>query len=526
MKLLLTRSVPRMLLFSLLLLAAVLFPNASYMPSARAAAAVDADPGLPVRTAQDIAAQWRMLMQPASDPAQPYAAVPSVSAPYAPGVLKSNYLKDGLNALNFYRYISGLPADISATDALNQSAAYGAVLLAAEGDFSHEPDRPADMPKSFYDKGLASTSTANIFGSYGYDNHILAASIDAYMEDSDEYNLDRLGHRRWILNPPLLHVGMGLARGQDEYDYSTLQVFDDSRSERTGYHFIPYPARGAFPIEAFGGTTAWSVSVNPLEYATPALKSVKVTLTRARDNKVWRFDSSANKVTAKGKYFNVETEKYGTGPAILFRPDSIGEYAAGDQFDVRIEGLKGKDGSDRTIVYSVNFVSAAKPTTSPPTPTPAAPKFTDIAGHWARQTIEWAADRGIASGFPGGEFRPNEEVKEEQFVLMFTVAMGTKLTSSGHWSDAYYEYGAKHGYALAGLKDKSARPASISRGAVAELFASAAGHSLSGDDAVRFMLDNGYSKQASVADYRGKDTLTRAEAVQFIKNALDAEYAI
>lgn len=524
MKLPLTRSVPKMLLSGLLLLAVVLFPSAAYVSPARAAAAVDADPGLPARTAQDIADQWRKLMQPSSDLAHPYATAPSVSAPYAPGVLKSDYLKDGLNALNFYRYISGLPGDIATTDALNQSAAYGAVLLAAEGDFSHEPEQPADMPKSFYDKGLASTSTANIFGSYGYDNHILAASMDAYMEDSDEFNLDRLGHRRWILNPPLQQVGMGLARGQDEYDYATLQVFDDSRSERIGFHYIPYPARGAFPVEVFGGTTAWSVSVNSLEYAAPVLKSVKVTLTRSRDGKVWRFDSSMNKVTANGKYFNVETQNYGTGPAIIFRPDGIGEYAAGDQYNVRIEGLKGKDGSDRIIAYAVNFISAAKPMTNPPAPS--APKFTDIAGHWARQTIEWAADRGIASGFPGGAFQPDGKVTEEQFTLMFTVAMGTKLTASGHWSDVYYVYGAEHGYALAGLKDAAARSKPISRGAVAELFASAAGHSLSGEDAVRFMLDNGYSKQASVADYRGKDTLTRAEAVQFIKNALDADYAI
>lgn len=524
MRLLMTRSISRMLLFGLLLLAVVLYPNAAYVPLAHAAAAVDADSGLPARTAQDIAAEWRKLMQPSSDPAHPYVTAPSASAPYAAGVLKSDYLKDGLNALNFYRYISGLPGDIAATDALNQSAAYGAVLLAAEGEFSHEPGRPADMPQSFYDKGLESTTTANIFGSYGYDNHILAASIEAYMEDSDEFNLDRLGHRRWILNPPLQKVGMGLARGQDEYDYATLQVFDDSRSERVGFHYIPYPARGAFPIEVFGGTTAWSVSVNPLEYATPELKSVKVTLTRMRDGKIWRFDSGANKVTAKGNYFNVETQKFGSGPAIIFRPDSIAEYAAGEQFDVRIEGLKGKDGSDRTIAYSVNFVSAADPASNPPAPS--APKFTDIAGHWARQTIEWAADRGIASGFPGGAFQPDGKVTEEQFVLMFTVAMGTKLTPSGHWSDVYYDYGAEHGYSLSGLKDADVRSKPINRAAVAELFASAAGHSLSGNDAVRFMLDNGYSKQASVADYRGKDTLTRAEAVQFIKNALDADYSI
>ena len=464
-------------------------------------------------------------MHPSADIDHPYSTSPSVSAPYAPGVLNSDYLQDGLNALNFYRYISGLPDDVAMTDALNKQAAYGAVLLAAEGDFDHRPRQPSDMPKAFYDKGVASTSTANIFGSYGFDNHILAASMEAYMEDSDTTrNLEALGHRRWILNPALQQVGMGQAKGSDEFDYTTLQVFDESRSDSIRYHYIPYPARGAFPFEVFQGTTAWSVSINPLEYAEPSLKSVKVTLKRTRDNKVWQFDYRANLKTLTGKYFNVETQNFGSGPAIIFRPDEVEGYRAGDVFEVRIEGLKSKDGADRTIAYAVNFVSAAAPVD--PIPLDAAPKFTDIAKHWARQTIAWAAEKGFVSGFPDGSFRPGNEVTEEEFTRMFIVAMDKDLKQYGYWSDVYYDYAADHGFELAGLYVDSARSEPTSRGAIAELFASAAGQRLSGDDAVRFMLDHGYSAQASVEDYRGADTLTRAEAVQFIKNALDANYAI
>lgn len=519
MRLLLVRAV-----LCMLLLALVVGPMTPNAPAAHAAAATDTDSGLPARTVQGIAERWQSLMQPTSDFKHPYVTAPSASAPYAPGVLKSDYLQDGLNALNFYRYISGLPDDVTMTDALNKQAAYGAVLLAAEGNFSHKPSQPKDMPKAFYDKGVDSTLHANIFGSFGYNNHILAASIEAYMEDSDMTNLDRLGHRRWILNPPLQQVGMGQAKGSDEFDYTTLQVFDESRSGRVSYHYIPYPAKGAFPIEVLQSTTAWSVGINPLAYAEPALKSVKVTLKRTRDNKVWQLDASANKVTLNGKYFNVETQNYGSGPAIIFRPDGVGDYRAGDVFEVRVEGLKGKDGSDRTIAYSVNLVSAAASVVS--TPPAAAPKFTDIARHWARQTIEWAAGKGFVSGYPGGAFRPNREVTEEEFVRMFTVATGTDLKQTGHWSDVYYDYAAKHGFELAGLYLDSVRSKPMLRGAVAALFASAASHPLSGDDAIRFMLDNKYSAQASVKDYRGADMLTRAEAVQFIKNALDANYAI
>jgi hypothetical protein len=65
--------------------------------------------------------------------------------------------------------------------------------------------------------------------------------------------------------------------------------------------------------------------------------------------------------------------------------------------------------------------------------------------------------------------------------------------------------------------------------AVAELLASAAGDRLSGNAAVQYLLDHGYSKgktSATVIGFHRSDNVTRAEAVLFIKNALDAKFTL
>lgn len=509
-------------MFALSAAAAVLPGAPVSVPSIYAASAGDTDNGLPVRSAEEIAAMWKTHMNPRANKSRPFLVQPSVTAPYAPGTLRGDYLQDGLNALNFYRFISGLPADVELSEKWNEQAAYGALLLASEGNFDHEPPKPADMTKPVYDLGLASTSSANLFASYGYDHHVLFASIEAYMEDSDPSNLDRLGHRRWILNPPLKLTGMGLAEGTNGYSYSALQVFDSSRKETVDYRYLPYPARGAFPVEVFTPRTAWSVILDPEEYAEPSADSVKVTLKRQRDGQIWKFDSAHNKVTESGKYMGVEGGGYGAGPAVIFRPDGVERYLPGDAYEVRIDGLTGIDGSAQTIAYAVQFVSAQNPAS------PSA-AFTDTSSHWAREAIDWAADRGIVSGYPDGSFKPAAEVTEAEFLRMFTAATGAEIRQSGYWSDAYYAYAETQGFKLRGLEDPGARSEAINRTAVAELFASAAGLTETGDNAIRYMLDNGYSMgktAATVSGYRGEDALTRAEAVQFIKNALDAGYAL
>ncbi len=508
---------------SFALLPAVEAPHAS-------ATSNDRSSGLPARTGEQIAAEWAKLMRPKADFRKPYSTAPATSKPYAAGALRKDYVQDGVNAVNFYRFVSGLPYDVTATDELNKQAQYGATLLAATGQFTHFPKpQPSDMSKEFYDQGYAATSSSNIYSSYGYDDHIVARSIDAYMEDSDVGNLDRVGHRRWILNPPLQRVGIGQAEGSDGTSYSALKVFDSSRSAQTDYHFVAYPAEGLFPVEVFKGTYAWSVSINQGEYAEPALKNVKVSLKRVADNKTWTLTSANNKATVNGAYMNVENSGYGSGPAIIFRPNGISAYKAGDKYEVTITGLRSIGGASKTIHYAVEFMSASHYV--PSSKSPGTTGFTDIAKHWAKPAIEWAASQGIVSDVQG-PFRPDDDVKEEEFLKMFLESddIAVASTEAGtYWSANYYDYAANKGYNLPGIDREPLRQEPITRLSVAELVASAAGRSYTGDEAIQYLLDNGYSQgktAATVAGYAGSDPLTRAEAAQFIRNLSEAGFTI
>lgn len=484
--------------------------------------------GLPARSAADIAAAWKKLMQPTADYRNPYLTEPRASAPYEAGSLRGDYIQDGVNAVNYYRYISGLPSDVKATSALNAKAQYGATLLAATGRLAHEPAQPKDMPDDFYKQGYASTTSANIYSSYGFNDHIVAHSVDAYMEDSDVGNLDRVGHRRWLLNPPLRDVGFGQAESDDGTFYSALQVFDTSRKTPISYHYVAYPAQGAFPIESFGGAYAWSVSPNLDEFAEPVLKNVRVSLKRLNDGKTWKLGGTTYTPTLNGAYLNVDGAYIGSGSSIIFRPDGIDAYRAGDKFEVTITGLKAKNGVAKTIRYEVQFMSAANYKAED-----AQTKgFADIAKHWAKATIEWAVGEGIANGYPDGTFKPDNQVTEEEFLKMFLASQGVPIPSAKQgerWSQPYYDYATDSGYNLASRDDASVRLKPIDRLAVAELIVSAQGLSYTGDDAIRYLLDNGYSKgktAATVEGYAGEDSLTRAEAVQFIRNLIDQGFTL
>ncbi len=234
------------------------------------------------------------------------------------------------------------------------------MLLAAEDDFSHEPVRPKDMPQTFYQRGLDSASSSNLYAYYGSEDHIVALSVDAYMEDSDTSNLSEVGHRRWILNPALKRIGFGQAASEEGWIYSVMQVTDESRTKVPDFNYVAYPAHGAFPLEVFGPDYAWSVSLNERKFRAPEAKKIAVTIVRQRDRKTWTLNSKSGKTAEKGNYFNVEPSGYGSGTAIIFRPGGIAEYKEGDRYQVTIRGLLSKSGAARTLSYNVDFVHAAK----------------------------------------------------------------------------------------------------------------------------------------------------------------------
>ncbi|MDR2196493.1 MAG: RICIN domain-containing protein, partial [Coriobacteriales bacterium] len=292
-----------------------------------------------------------------SDGVSRYTVLPSVHAPYAAGVLTQEYIQDSLHSLNFVRYLAGLPNDVDQDANYGAKAQAGAVLLAAS-NFAHYPVKPGDMDQAFYDQGLAGTSSSNIAMGYG---SLQNAIIDGWAEDSDTYNIDVLGHRRWVLNPAMAKTGFGDANVTAFGGYQVMYAFDGSRAQAVDYEAIAYPSGQAFPSNVLFGTTAWSITLNPALYQTPTLSDITVTLTNGTNT--WNF--SASDGNKNGKFFNVDTNGYGVPNCIIFRPDNLTSYSG--TYTVTVNGIRTSAGLPASMQYSVNFFAFddAAPTLKP-----------------------------------------------------------------------------------------------------------------------------------------------------------------
>ena len=373
------------LAFAVLLTGLSLYaPATSLAPAHAATWTVDTS----ARTEAQVRAAWATL-QP-SYSGGTYAVVPSVVAPYAPGDAAAGYRADGVNMINFGRFLAGLPYDVSLNATRNSNGQYGAVLLRAS-TFSHEPPKPADMDDAFYAIGYASTSTSNIGGGYATSWSFQRGCLD----DDDAGNISRVGHRRWLLNPRMLYTGIGYAEG-----YHTTYAFDQSRSStEVSYDFVAWPSAGVFPVEFATKYTPWSITLNPARYDWDATRTGHtVTLRRVRDGATWTLDAADTNTS--GEYFNADFGGYGVANAFIFRPDPASiTYVPGDQFDVTLSGGIYAEGTRTpvTVTYRTSFgaltgaatvfgeeptdpVDPADPTdpVDPADPTPTAPSYLPV----------------------------------------------------------------------------------------------------------------------------------------------------
>jgi hypothetical protein len=152
--------------------------------------------------------------------------------------------------------------------------------------------------------------------------------------------------------------------------------------------------------------------------------------------------------------------------------------------------------------------------------------FKDVpSNHWARPTIEWGVQKNIIHGYGDDTFRPDQYVSEAEFLTMLiNTFAGVQPKTDEHWASGYYEYAKRMNWVTAGATNKEARSWKISRKRVAEIVSGANGVNYTGDNAIRYLLAHKLAvgknpNIISVDSFKGQDYLTRAEAVQFIKNA-------
>lgn len=272
-----------------------------------------------------------------------YSVEPSAKAPYRAGNLTDASLENALNLLNFIRYVAGVPANVELSEDYTEKAQAGALLNRVNGKLDHKPVKPDGFPEDLYEKGTEGCGKGNIAAGYG---NIAKSLQNGWMFDGDAANVDRMGHRRWVLNPSMTRTGFGAVDS-----YSAMYAFDNQGSGITDY--VAWPAQN-MPIELMNGSgTPWTLSLGS-DYEKANFKDVTVTLRDVTNKKSWTFSGSK----ADG-VFKVNVEYYGMPNCIIFRPNNI-KYNQNSQFQVTVSGIKQKDGEegkDATISYNVDFFS-------------------------------------------------------------------------------------------------------------------------------------------------------------------------
>ncbi|WP_166244232.1 S-layer homology domain-containing protein [Paenibacillus turpanensis] len=148
--------------------------------------------------------------------------------------------------------------------------------------------------------------------------------------------------------------------------------------------------------------------------------------------------------------------------------------------------------------------------------------FVDVKSHWSADSVMWAVGKNIVSGYEDGTFKPDQLVTEAEFLSMLIHSFKPELKNgSAYWAEPYYKLSASLNYPV-DAQDSGIHSEPLTRLRVAELIASTQGKHYDGEDSVRFMyskgLAQGEDELPTIAGFNGSKTLTRAEAVQFIKN--------
>lgn len=246
-----------------------------------------------------------------------------------------------LQRLKAYRYLADVPYENLELDAeLSKGAVAAAAICEKLGKLDHNPPNPG-LPEADYKYAQNACKSTNLAGGIPG----LPKCVDLWMFDSDQSNINVLGHRRWSLNPTMQKTGFGKS-GR----YTAMWAFDRTQKSVPDFDYVCYPPRGLAPVEFFGGTWSWNVSLNPKKFA--ALKdNVKVQLTAV--------DAQLNKAGEPLKLNFSKSSNLGVGLpyCVIFRPEASA-VAPGKRYLVEIEGLLHADGKTAApISYLTEFVT-------------------------------------------------------------------------------------------------------------------------------------------------------------------------
>ena len=268
----------------------------------------------------------------------PDGQMPSIIAPGNAGAIDQASLTNGLNMLNWIRYIAGIQSNVSLDPTYNEQCQAGALVMSWNKAISHSPAKPEGIDEDIYALGYEGASHSNISSGFAGP----AATVLAYMSDSDSGNIGMVGHRRWCLNPSMGKTGFGHV-----YQYGSMYSVDTSNTSAPDYEAVVWPANNT-PSALFSKRDPWSISASWID---PSDTSISVDLVRDNDGRAWHF--TKDEASSDG-YFAISSSIGDGSSCLIFRPVTDGEQGVDrlndqDRYSITVKT------KDRTYSYSVTF---------------------------------------------------------------------------------------------------------------------------------------------------------------------------
>lgn len=251
-----------------------------------------------------------------------YTRTPDLETFSHPSGLSSQALTDGLNAVNFYRTLWGLPPaelDLSGCEELS----YGAVLsLLGNGTPPEEP--PTGMPVSFYDTAQNALMKSSVLVHESLTPYPLAQAVHQWFKTDPSI-------RALLLSTELSHLSFGAASGEN--GITCVLISGQSVGQST---VTAFPPGGIFPLTLCNRGT-WSVRLNE-DLLAGARGFPRVVIT--------------SRETGEERAFTMEHGlTYGDGILVWEFPCKEGLYS------IRVENLCTPKGIPALISYNLSLVN-------------------------------------------------------------------------------------------------------------------------------------------------------------------------
>jgi hypothetical protein len=259
------------------------------------------------------------------------------------GTISTEFKEWTISRVNFIRALAGLPGNITLNAVNSAKAQQAALMMAAQQDLNHFP--PSTWA-CYTAEGAEAARNSNIhlaFGSSSFDD-----VVPSYMDDSGSNNYV-VGHRRWILYPPQIEMGVGSTPTGLQWGGNALWVLSGFGTRPPTPNGTAWPPHGFVPLVLFPASNRWSFS-----YPSANFSSAAVTMNQ---------DGSPVGLAVVSRTDN----GYGDN-TIVWEPTI--KLAKNVRYDISINGVSGS-GVPASFSYTVQSFDPADPVSVAASPTPA-----------------------------------------------------------------------------------------------------------------------------------------------------------